>query len=109
MLNQARFFETAFENDRYATHNLSAHIYQAREQHEPIIEIMQPWALNIHAHPANQYSAGMLVGNAWLKLGFPEKAKESYQIALTAGKKVTYRFDCSEAEKALRELQQEGD
>lgn len=109
LLNQARFFATSSENDRYATHNTSAYIYQARRQYEAVIEIMQAWAVNTHAHPANQYGAGMLVANAWLKLGFPEKARESYETALTAGKKVAYKFDYSEAEKALQQLQKEGD
>lgn len=104
LLNQARFFATSSENDRYATHNMSAHIYQARKQYEAVIEIMQSWAVNTHAHPANQYGAGMLVANAWLKLGFPEKARKSFETALAAGKKVTYKFDYSEAEKALQQL-----
>jgi hypothetical protein len=44
------------------------------------------------------------VTNAWHKLGFTEKTKEYYETALVAGKKVTYKFDCSEAEKALKQL-----
>lgn len=104
LLNQARFFDTSSENDRYATHNISAYIYQARGQYEAVIEVMQAWAVNTHAHPANQYGAGILVANAWLKLGFPEKARKSYETALAAGKKVTYTFDFSEAEKALQQL-----
>ena len=103
-VNQARFFATKSENDRYATHNISACIYWAQGQYEAVIEIMQPWAIDTHAHPANQYSAGVQVANAWRKLGFTEKAKEYYETALVAGKKVTYKFDCSEAEKTLKQL-----
>lgn len=103
-LNQARFFHSSFENDRYATYSLSAYIYQDRKEYEAVIEIMKPWAENIHAHPANQYAAAIMVADAWLKLEYNENAKKYYKKALTAGKKVTYKFDYSKAEKKLEEL-----
>ncbi|MFA6931800.1 MAG: hypothetical protein WCT05_15870, partial [Lentisphaeria bacterium] len=108
LLNQARFFATKSENDKYATLNLSAHIYLARQQYEAVLEVMQPLAENRHLHPANQYGAAMLVAKAWLELGYPEKAKAYYADALTAAKKVAYKFDYTEAENALKNLQTTG-
>jgi len=92
-------------NDYYATYYYMSYIYFYRK-HEPeaAIECLQNVLKVKRQHPANHYTANFLTGNAYEKLGKKEEAIEHYKAAIVAGKRVTYKFDYSPAEKALAKL-----
>jgi hypothetical protein len=46
----------------------------------------------------------MLCGAAYEKMGKKDEALNHYKAALESGKKVTYKFDYSPAEKAIERL-----
>ncbi len=61
-----------------------------------------------HAHPSLLFSAHFLIARSHQKLKLTDQATCHYQKAVEAGKKVPYKFNYTAAEKALQELQTQG-
>ena len=92
-------------NVYYQTFYYMAHLYNNKKQYQAAIEVLGNNVLNVkEQHPANHYTANMLSGAAYEKLGKKDEALNHYKAALEAAKKVKYKFDYSPAEKAIERL-----
>lgn len=92
-------------NIYYNTFYYIAHLYNNKKQYQAVIEVLESNVLNVkEQHPANHFTANLLCGSAYEKMGKKDEALNHYKAALEAGKKVKYKFDCSPAEKAIERL-----
>lgn len=105
ILKQAQNIEVPkVSNDYFQTFHYMACIYATSKQYETVIEVLSPIPQITGQHPANKFTACSLMGNAYEKLGKKAEAIKAYQDAVMWGKKVTYKFNYSSAEKALERL-----
>ena len=92
-------------NEYYLTYYYMATIYGARKkQYSAAIETLKDVITIKELHPANLYTANMVMGDAYEKLGKKEEALKHYKAALESGKKVKYKYNYSGASKAIERL-----
>ena len=75
-----------------------------RKQYQAAIEVLGNVAAVREQHPANLYTANLMTGNALERLGKKSEALKYFRTALENGKKVRYKFNFSQAEKAIERL-----
>ncbi|MBR2372743.1 MAG: hypothetical protein IKA87_00770 [Lentisphaeria bacterium] len=91
-------------NIYFSTFYLMAVIYMQRKQYQAAIEVLGNVAAVREQHPANLYTANLMTGNALERLGKKSEALKYFRTALENGKKVRYKFNFSQAEKAIERL-----
>lgn len=92
-------------NEYYIVPYYMATIYLSRKkQYSAAIETMKDVITQKGLHPANRYTGNMLIGSAYEKMGKKAEALRHYKTALEYGKKVQYKYNYSEAEKAVKRL-----
>ena len=104
LLNSATRLKTGVQYDEFCTWYLMAHIHAARKNYEAALGLMQNILKRRDLHPAIHYSASLFSGEIQEKNGQRESALEYYRKALEFGKKITYKFDYSAAEQAVKRL-----
>ena len=104
LLSNAQLLKTTVQYDFFSSFYLAAHIYAARKNHEAAITLMRTVLDRKGMHPAILYSAALLSGQMYEKLGRKQEAREHYEKALEYGRKVTYKFDYTPAQRAVERL-----
>ena len=92
------------ENDFYASYYNAAYILLRQKKYDEALEMIRNITGKKSMHPANFYGAFCLTGKLYEKLGKKTEARNAYTKALEYAKKITYRHDASEAEKAVKRL-----
>ena len=104
LLSNAQLLKTTVQYDFFSSFYLAAHIYAARKNHEAAITLMRTVLDRKRMHPAILYSAALLSGQMYEKLGRKQEAQKHYEKALEYGRKVTYKFDYTPAQRAVERL-----
>ena len=91
-------------NEYFRTYDYMSTIYMRKKQPQTALEVISKVLILKGLHPANYYTGHMDAGKACEKLNNKEEALKHYRLALENGKKVKYKFNYSDAEKAIERL-----
>jgi tetratricopeptide (TPR) repeat protein len=95
-----------FDNDerRARTAVAAGWVYRIKKQPERALEMWLTVLETPRLHPATYSGTALQAGKVCAELGDRAGARKYFQLAVSKGKEVRYKFDLSEAEKLLREL-----
>lgn len=97
-----------YDNAFFATYYYLGHYYLSRaKKYDLCIQTMQEALKDAKGtHPANSYTAWMLIGYAQEKSGKKKDALESFKTAKSYLKKVTYKVSFAEVDKKIKEMEE---
>lgn len=106
LLKQAQSIEVAKNSNQYyrTLSYLSTMYLNQLNQPETVIELMQEIPKITAQHPSNKHNACYYIGSAYEKLGKKEEALKYYKEALSWAKKVTYKYNTKNTERAIERL-----